>query len=178
MTPRTRLVAQMVLRRADHPRADQLIVRVGPVRSQSIEPLRQCHSDAMPTAGGVEDPQARERAQLVLGIVKALRKLEGPCPGRGDLRTGNASGIYQRYAQCGVELHFAVRVRAWATAQGSCRRSLRHASARRSIPPEGAVRERGEAARSSQTNKRDRGNQLARRLHHAVSEYFVRGGLR
>jgi hypothetical protein len=37
--------------------------------------LRQFQSNAMPTGGSVEKPQAPEGTQLILGIVKALRNL-------------------------------------------------------------------------------------------------------
>ena len=90
MAPRAWLVAQIMLRDADHSLADQPIVRDrADARRQSTEPLRQVQSDAMPTAGGVKEPQAPERAQLVLGIVEALRDLKGLCPGRAGLGNGD-----------------------------------------------------------------------------------------
>jgi len=110
MPSRGGLVAQIMLRDPNQPVADQAIVRVGPRRPQDAEPLHQSQSDAMPTASAVKEPQAPERAQPVLGIVKALRYLEDLCPGRADLRAGSTSGMYQRCTQCGVELHLAARV--------------------------------------------------------------------
>src|ERR1700693_161055 len=98
-----------MLRRTDHSLADQAIVRLGPLRRQSIEPLSQGQSDALLAAVDAKGPQAPERAQLVLGIVKALRDLKGLCPNLADLGNGT-SGIHQRRAQCGEELHLALRV--------------------------------------------------------------------
>ena len=109
MAPRAEQIAQVILRCADHSLADQAIVRVGPLRRQSIEPLSQGQSDAMLAAVDAKGPQAPERAQLVLGIVKALRNLEGLCPDRADLGNGT-SGIHQRCRKRGVELHLAARV--------------------------------------------------------------------
>ena len=110
MSPRAGLVAQKMLRRADHPLADEAIVWVGPLRSQSTEPLRQCKSGEMPTTGDVRDPQARKRAQLILGIFQAIGDLESLHPGRADLGNCSTSVTCQRCAQCGVELHLAARV--------------------------------------------------------------------
>jgi hypothetical protein len=56
MAPGVGLVAQIMLRGADQLLADQSIVRVGPARSQSMEPLSQCQSSAKPTVGDVKDP--------------------------------------------------------------------------------------------------------------------------
>jgi hypothetical protein len=56
MAPRAGLVAQIMLRGADQVLADRPITRVGPARSQSMESLSQCESNAIPTAGGVKDP--------------------------------------------------------------------------------------------------------------------------
>jgi hypothetical protein len=47
--------------------------------------FRYFQSDPISIAGHVKELQASQRAQLVLGIVEALRKLEGLCPGRADL---------------------------------------------------------------------------------------------
>ena len=109
MAPRAEQIAQIILRRTDHSLADQAIVRIGPLRRQRIEPLSQCQSDAMLTAADVKGPQAPERAQLVLDVVKALRNLEGLCPDRADLGNGT-SAIHQRCRKRGVELHLAARV--------------------------------------------------------------------
>src|SRR5438132_14066452 len=97
-----------MLRGADYALADKPIVRIGPVGRQSTEPFCQCQSDAMPIAGSVEEPQPPERAQPILGIVKALRNLEGLCPGRAGL--GATSDIYQRSTQSGLEFHLVARV--------------------------------------------------------------------
>jgi hypothetical protein len=59
--PRAGLVTEIMLRNANQSLADQPIVRVGPLR-QHMEPLRQSQSGAMPTAGALKKPQARERA--------------------------------------------------------------------------------------------------------------------
>ena len=109
MAPRAEQIAQVILRRTDHSLADQAIVRVGPLRRQSIEPLSQGQSDAMLAADDAKGPQAPERAQLILGVTEALRNLEGLCPGRADLGNGT-SGIHQRCRKRGVELHLAARV--------------------------------------------------------------------
>ena len=95
MPSRGGLVAQIMLRDPNQPVADQAIVRVGPRRPQDAEPLHQSQSDAMPTASAVKEPQAPERAQPVLGIVKSLRDLEGLCPGCADLGVGRTSAINQ-----------------------------------------------------------------------------------
>jgi predicted RNA-binding Zn-ribbon protein involved in translation (DUF1610 family) len=119
-----------MFRHTDQWIADQPIVGVGSVRSQSIQPLRQCQSHAMPTVADVKGQQAPERSQLVLGIVKALRDLEGLCPGRAGL--GNVtSGMHQRRAECGMELHLAARVPSRSCPQSGERRSTRsrHSSA-------------------------------------------------
>ena len=52
-------------------------------------------SDPISIAGDVKELQASERAQLVLGIIKALRKFEGLCPGRADLDS-LSFGVCQR----------------------------------------------------------------------------------
>jgi hypothetical protein len=109
MAPRAEQIAHVMLRRTDHLLADQAIARVGLLRRQSIELLSQGQSDAMLAAADVEDPQAPERAQLVLGVTEALRNLEGPCPGRADLGNGT-SGKHQRCSKRGVELHLAASV--------------------------------------------------------------------
>src|SRR3954469_12745406 len=98
-----------MLRRTDHSLADQAIVRVGPLRRQSTEPLSQGQRDTLVAAADVKGPQAPERAQLVLGVTEALRNLEGLCPDLADLGNG-APGIHQRYRKRGVELHLAARV--------------------------------------------------------------------
>ena len=110
MAPRAGQVAEIMLRDADHSLADQPIVRVGSLRGQRMEPLRQFESNAMPTAGGVISPQAPQRPQPVLGIVKALRNLEGPCVGHADLGAGRTPTMNQRCAHRGVELHLVARI--------------------------------------------------------------------
>ena len=109
VAPRAEQIAQVILRRTDHSLADQPIVRVGPLRRQSIESLSQGQSDALLAAHYAKGPQAPERAQLVLGVTKALRNLEGLCPDRFDLGNGT-SGIHQRCRKRGLELHLAARV--------------------------------------------------------------------
>ena len=63
----------------------------------------------MLAAADAKGPQAPERAQLVLDVVKALRNLEGLCPDRLDLGDGT-SAIHERCRKGGLELHFAARV--------------------------------------------------------------------
>ena len=63
----------------------------------------------MLAAHDAKGPQAPERAQLVLGVTKALRNLEGLCPDRFDLGNGT-SGIHQGLRKRGVELHLAALV--------------------------------------------------------------------
>jgi hypothetical protein len=109
LAPRAAQIAQVMLRRADQLLADQAIVRVGPRRRQSMEPLSKGQSDAMLTAAGVKGPQAPERAQLILCVTEALGNLEGLCPGRADLGNGTF-GLYQRLRKRAVELHLAARV--------------------------------------------------------------------
>jgi hypothetical protein len=77
MGPCALLVAQIMLRDADQSLTDQPIARVRPVRSQSAEPLRQCQGGGILTTADVKGPQLPERAKLVVGIVKTLRKFEG-----------------------------------------------------------------------------------------------------
>jgi hypothetical protein len=109
MAPRAEQIAQVILRRTDHSLACQAIVRLGPLLRQRIEPLSQGQSDNLLAAVETEGPQAPERAQLVLGIVKAFRNLEGLRPGRADL--GNSTpGIHQRCRKRGAEPHLAARV--------------------------------------------------------------------
>src|SRR5271166_1572637 len=110
MAPRACLIAQVKLDDPNHSLADQPIVWVGPLGSQSTEPLRQRQSDAMPAAVKVKGPQAPERAKLVLGIVKAVGKLQRLCPCRADLGDGRTQGIGQRGAPCDLELHLATRI--------------------------------------------------------------------
>ena len=78
---------------------------VGHCRRHSIELLSHGESKAMLAAIEVKGPQAPERAQLVLGITEALRKLEGLCTGRADLGSGRTSGKMQRLSKRDVELH-------------------------------------------------------------------------
>src|SRR6201987_324339 len=98
-----------MLRRTDHALADQVIVRVRPLRRQSIEPLCQGQTGAMLAADDAKAPQAPERAQLVLGVTEALSDLESLCPGRVDLGNGTSS-INQRLRKRGLKLHLAARV--------------------------------------------------------------------
>src|ERR1700730_18533706 len=93
----------------DHSAADQPVVRVGPLRRQSMEPLSQAQSDAMLAAADAKGIQAPERAQLVLGLTEAPPNLEGLCPGLADLGNGT-SGIHQRCRKRGVEMHLVSRV--------------------------------------------------------------------
>jgi hypothetical protein len=76
--PRAGLVAEVMLRDADHSLAAQPIVRVGSLRGQCMKPLCRFESNAKPTAGGVMSPQAPQRPQPILGIVKVseLRSYE------------------------------------------------------------------------------------------------------
>jgi hypothetical protein len=50
------LVPQMMLRNADHAFADQPIVRIGPVRSNGVEPLRHVQGSAMPAISAAYRP--------------------------------------------------------------------------------------------------------------------------
>ena len=65
MATRAEQIAQVMLRRTDHSFADQPVVRVGPLRRQNMEPLRQGQSDAMLAADDAKGPQAPERVHLV-----------------------------------------------------------------------------------------------------------------
>jgi hypothetical protein len=109
MAPGADQIAQVIPRGTNQPLADQVILRVGPLRRQSIEPLSQGQSDAMPAAAVVKGPQELERAQLVLGVTEGLRNLEGLCPDRADLGNGT-SGKHQRLRKRGVELHLTASV--------------------------------------------------------------------
>ena len=60
MTPCALLVAQKMLRHADQSLTDQPIARVGSARSQSAEPLCQCHGGGMLATGNVKGPQLPE----------------------------------------------------------------------------------------------------------------------
>src|SRR6476619_4487848 len=97
-----------MLRDADHSLAVQPIVRS--LRGRRIEPLRQFESNAIPTASGVIAPQAPQRPQPVLGIVKALRTLKGPCVGYAGLGAGSTPKINQRGSHRGAELHLVARI--------------------------------------------------------------------
>jgi hypothetical protein len=68
-------VAQKMVRDADHPVADQRIVRVGRVCRYSAEPFRYCQGIPKKTAAAVKGPQTRQGPQLVLRIVKLLGKV-------------------------------------------------------------------------------------------------------
>ncbi len=63
----------------------------------------------MLAAADAKGPQTPEQAQLVLGVTETFRNLEGLCRDRVDLGNGT-SGVHQRRAQRGEELHLAVRV--------------------------------------------------------------------
>src|SRR5258705_4463587 len=93
----------------------------------------------MPTAGGVINPQAPERPQPILGVVKALRNLEGPCVGHAGLGAGSTPTINQRCTHCGAELHLVARIPARSRPE-SGERSLGAAAAllqQRQAHPEG-----------------------------------------
>src|SRR5216683_7163992 len=93
----------------------------------------------MPTAGGVISPQAPQRPQPILGVVKALRNLEGPCVGHAGLGAGSTPTINQRCSHCGVELHIVARIPARSGPE-SGERSLGAAAAllqQRQAHPEG-----------------------------------------
>ena len=109
MAPRAELIAQIMVRRTDDLLADQAIVWVRPLRRKSVEPLSQVQSDALRAGIDAKRPQAKERAQLVLGVTEALRNFEGLCPGRADFGNGTP-GKHQRCRKRGVELHLAARV--------------------------------------------------------------------
>jgi hypothetical protein len=75
----------------------------------------------------VKGPQAKERAQLVLGVTEALRNLKGLCHDLADLGNGT-SGVHQRCRKRGLELHPAVRVPA-RPGRDRCERLLDPAAA-------------------------------------------------
>src|ERR1700730_821697 len=65
---------------------------------------------------GVKDaigPQAAERTQSILGVVKPLGNRESICPGRTTLET-RTSGIGYRRTKCSIQLHFTSRASAHA----------------------------------------------------------------
>src|ERR1700730_4692382 len=65
-------------------------------------------------------PQAAERAQSILGVVKPLGNRKSVCPGRTRLET-RTSRIGYRRSKCGVQLHRASRASAHARWQaGEC----------------------------------------------------------
>ena len=64
----------------------------------------------MPTAGGVISPQAPQRPQPILGIVKALRNLKRPCVGDAGLGAGSTPTMHERCRHCGAELHLVARI--------------------------------------------------------------------
>src|SRR6266542_3334655 len=64
----------------------------------------------MPTAGGVMSPQAPQRPQPILGIVKALRNLKDPCVGHAGLGAGRTPTKNQRCSHCAVELHLVAHI--------------------------------------------------------------------
>ena len=84
--------------------ADQAIVRIGPLRRQASGLLRLDKSVAIVATVVMKSPQAGQRAQSILVIIKALRDLENRCPGCTDLGNG-APCKYQRAGKRGMELH-------------------------------------------------------------------------
>src|SRR5580704_11700284 len=84
-------------------------------------------------------PQAPQRPQPILGIVKALRNLKGPCVGYAGLGAGSTPTIKQRCSHCGAELHLVARIPARSGPE-SGERSLGAAAAllqQRQAHPEG-----------------------------------------
>src|SRR6266571_6854726 len=139
MSPRAGLVAEVMLRDADHSRTVQPIVRVGSLRGQRKQPLRYFEGNAMPTAGVVISPQAYQRPQPILGIVKALRDLKGTFVGDAGLGAGRTPTMDQRCSHCAVELHLVAHIPArFRPESGEC--SLGAAAAllqQRQAHPEG-----------------------------------------
>ena len=109
VTPRARLVAQMVLCNADHPLTHRAIVRVAGTltRRSGTFPPEQARPGADPY--DVEQPEAPYGAQPVFGSSKALGKFESPRAGSGDFRHVTIGG-YKACAQRCMELHRAARV--------------------------------------------------------------------
>ena len=90
----------------NHMLADQAIVRVGPLFRQASGGSRLDKSIAILATVIMKSPQAGQRAQAILVIIKALRNLENRCPGSADLGNG-AAGKHQRAGKRGMELHLA-----------------------------------------------------------------------
>ena len=60
MMPGAGQVAQKMVRDADHPVANQRIVRLEPVRRYGAEPFRHCQSVRKKAAAAVKGPQTRQ----------------------------------------------------------------------------------------------------------------------
>jgi len=168
MAARAEQIAQVMLRRTHQLLADHTSVRLGPLRRQSMEPLREGQSDALPAGGDVEGPQGPKRAQLVLDVTEALRNLEGLCPAAPTSETAPlvyisecASAAWSCISRCGSRLApAAIAARAcstgrctppsvtnaptWAPRQQSApRRSRRHRDEKASRAPRGRCRSSG-----------------------------------
>src|SRR5271169_6137377 len=109
MASRALLIAEVVVRNADHPLANKSILAVEGRHHQGSEPVRQGQSGAVIDAVDMKGPQAPEGALLVLQIAEARRKLQSLRPRRGHF--GNAApGIESRRAQGGKKLHFLASI--------------------------------------------------------------------
>src|ERR1700676_2312011 len=93
----------------------------------------------MLTARGETRPQTPERPQPVLGIVKSLRNLKGPCASQTGLGAASPPTKNQRSSHCGAQLHLVACVPARSGPE-SGERSLGEAAAflkQRQTHPEG-----------------------------------------
>src|SRR3984885_3300023 len=91
VSARAGLIPQQVLHVAHHPLANPLIAPLPPHRRQRAKPLRHLESKLKVTDPEVKDKQAPERAQLVLGIIKALRDFECLRPERAQFTNNDLS---------------------------------------------------------------------------------------
>ena len=81
MSPRIGLLSEQMQREADHAIADENIPGVGRPRSNLLEPLCKGQNFAQVSIGEANGPQPRNRAQLIVGIVKVFGNCQdiGPC---------------------------------------------------------------------------------------------------
>ncbi len=87
MTPRIAQISQEIQRRSEHALAHEQIGRVDLAPRQVRDPLREGQRDPVLHVADAIGPQAAERTQSILGVVKPVGNRKSICPGRTNLET-------------------------------------------------------------------------------------------
>jgi hypothetical protein len=118
VSPRVRLIAQVMIRRSHHPIRDRQGGRVGILQHEGVKSLAHGEGGAVLASIRVVNPKLPQRPQLVFGVAERFGEAEsrgtGP-PGRGNCTFGKQ----QRRAERGLQLHLAADIDWHPTCQRS-----------------------------------------------------------